>query len=251
MVIGPESDKTPRATAARVFATTHWSVVLLAAGNGSADAERALARLCETYWYPLYVYIRRRGHACEDAQDLTQGFFARLLDKNSLDHADPERGRFRSFLLSSVENFLNNEWDRSMAQKRGGGCKTISWDEQDAEGRYLNEPVENMTPQRIFEKRWAGTLLELVLKKMRTEFLVSGRPELFEALKTHLWSDEVAISYAELAVRLNMTIVAIKVTVHRLRHRYRELLREEISHTVASAEEVNDEIRHLISIMSE
>jgi DNA-directed RNA polymerase specialized sigma24 family protein len=225
-------------------------MVLLAAGNDSPDGARALAKLCETYWYPLYAYVRRRDYGHAEAQDLTQGFFAYLFEKNSLFHADPARGRFRTFLLSSIENFLSNEWDRSMAQKRGGGQQRISWDEQDAQGRYLNEPVESMTPERIFEKRWATSLLEQVLKKMRAEFLVSGRAELFEALKLHLWSDEPAASYGHLATQLNMTIVAIKVTVHRLRQRYGDLLREEISHTVASPGEVNDEIRHLITIMS-
>jgi RNA polymerase sigma factor (sigma-70 family) len=225
-------------------------MVLLAAENDSPDGERALGKLCGTYWYPLYAYIRRRGHGHDEAQDLTQSFFAHLLEKNSLFHADPARGRFRTFLLSSIENFLSNAWDRSMAQKRGGGWKPVSLEEQDAQGRYRNEPMETMTPERIFEKRWATTLLEQVLKKMRDEFLVTGRAELFEALKPHLWSEEPAASYSRLAAQLNMTTVAIKVTVHRLRNRYRDLLRQEISHTVASPEEVNDEIRHLISTMS-
>jgi DNA-directed RNA polymerase specialized sigma24 family protein len=225
-------------------------MVLLAGANDAGGGERALAKLCEIYWYPLYTYVRRRGYGHEESQDLTQGFFAQFLKKNSLLQANPARGRFRTFLLSSIENFLTNEWDRSMAQKRGRGQKPISWDEQDAEGRYLNEPVESMTPERIFEKRWAATLLELVLKRMRAEFLLSGRAELFEALKAHLWSEEPAMSYTHLAAQLNMTTVAIKVTVHRLRNRYRDLLRQEISHTVASPEEVNDEIRHLIQTMS-
>jgi RNA polymerase sigma factor (sigma-70 family) len=238
-------------TAPQIFATTHWSVVLLAAENGSTEGHNALAKLCETYWYPLYAYMRRRGHSCEDAQDLAQNFFARLLEKNSLRHANPDRGRFRTFLLSSASNFLNNEWDRAKAQKRGGGQKTISWDERDSEGRYLNEPIEKMTPERIFEKRWTTTLLELVLKKTKDEFLTNGRVELFEALKVHIWGDEPAASYVQLAVQLNMTVVAIKVTVHRLRKRFRELLRQEIARTVSDQEQVEDEIRHLISVMSE
>jgi RNA polymerase sigma factor (sigma-70 family) len=217
----------------------------------SPKASEALTQLCRTYWYPIYAYVRRRGHSPEDAQDLTQAYFSRLLEKNSLARADPNRGRFRTFLLSSMDNFLNNEWDRSNAQKRGGGLKAVSWEEADAEGRYRNEPVEAMTPERIFEKRWAATLLESVLQRMRNEFTANGRVELFEALKAHLWGEEVAPSYAELATRLNMTTVAIKVTVHRLRHRYRELLREEIGHTLATPAEVDDEIRHLISVMSE
>src|SRR6266496_3965049 len=232
------------------FATTHWSVVLSAVDQSSPGSEAALARLCQSYWYPLYAYVRRRGYSPEDAQDLTQSYFASLLEKKYLDRADRQRGRFRTFLLSSLENFLNNEWDRASARKRGGGQRTISWDEQDAEGRYLKEPVDAVTPERIFEKRWAATLLELVLKKMRQEFIVSGKAELFEAIKPHLWSEGPATSYSQLAVRLNMTVVAVKVTVHRLRHRYRDLLRAEIAHTVATPGEVDDEIRHLIKVMS-
>ena len=233
------------------FTTTHWSVVIAAGGIESVSAETALATLCQTYWYPLYAYVRRRGYSLEDAQDLTQSYFASLLEKKYLDRADRERGRFRTFLLSSLENFLNNEWDRASAQKRGGGQRNISWDDQDAEGRYLNEPVDELTPERIFEKRWAATLLELVLKQMREEFIVSGKEELFEAIKPHLWSEGPAASYSQLAVQLNMTVVAVKVTVHRLRHRYRDLLRTEIAHTVATPGEVDDEIRHLIKVMGE
>jgi len=233
------------------FTTTHWSVVIAAGGIESVSSETALATLCQTYWYPLYAYVRRRGYSPEDAKDLTQSYFAGLLEKKYLDRADRERGRFRTFLLSSLENFLNNEWDRASAQKRGGGQRNISWDEQDAEGRYRNEPVDEMTPERVFEKRWAATLLELVLKKMREEFIVSGKAELFEAIKPHLWSEGPATSYSQLAVQLDMTVVAVKVTVHRLRHRYRDLLRAEIAHTVATPGEVDDEIRHLIKVMSD
>jgi DNA-directed RNA polymerase specialized sigma24 family protein len=184
----------------RVFNTTHWSVVLSAAQGGSNDsAHDALGQLCQTYWYPLYAYVRRRGYSPEDSEDLTQGFFATILEKNYLERADRERGRFRTFLLCSIENYLNNERDRAMARKRGGGQQLVSWDEQDAEGRYLNEAVDNVTPQRIFEKRWASTLLGLVLQKLREEFIVSGRAELFESLKAHLWGEEPATRYAELA----------------------------------------------------
>jgi RNA polymerase sigma factor (sigma-70 family) len=233
------------------FTTTHWSVVLSAVDQSLPGSEAALARLCQSYWYPLYAYVRRRGYSPEDAQDLTQSYFAGLVEKKYLDRADRQRGRFRTFLLSSLENFLNNEWDRASAQKRGGGQRNISWDELDAEGRYLNEPVDELTPERIFEKRWATTLLESVLKRMREEFSVSGKEELFEALKPHLWSEGPATKYSQLAVQLNMTAVAVKVTVHRLRNRYRDLLRAEIAHTVASADEVDDEIRHLIKVMSD
>jgi RNA polymerase sigma factor (sigma-70 family) len=249
MLSAESSDDQPSSRQHR-FATTHWSVVLAAGDRDSESAESALAALSQAYWYPLYAYVRRRSYSPEDAQDLTQSFFAALLQKNYLDRANHERGRFRTFLLSSLENFLANEWDRSTALKRGGGQRTVSWDEQDAEGRYLNEPADEMTPERIFEKRWAVTLLELVMKRMREEFLVGGKAELFEAIKPHLWSEGPATSYAQLAVQLNMTVVAVKGTVHRLRHRYRDLLRAEIAHTVASPGEVDDEIRHLIKVMS-
>ena len=232
------------------FTTTHWSVVLSAVDRASPDSEAALARLCQTYWYPLYAYVRRRGNSPEDAQDLTQSFFASLLEKKYLERADRERGRFRTFLLSSLENFLHNERDRASAQKRGGGHTLVSWDEQDAEGRYLNEPVDNTTPERIFEKRWAATLLEEVLKRLRQEFVANGKTEFFDQLKPHVWSETGATPYSELATRLNMTTVAIKVTVHRLRQRYRDLLRAEIAQTVASPEDIDDEIRHLIEVMS-
>jgi RNA polymerase sigma-70 factor (ECF subfamily) len=232
------------------FATTHWSVVAAVRQQEPPLAAEALEKLCQTYWYPLYAYVRRRGYSPEDAQDLTQSFFANLLAKDALGRADRNRGRFRTFLLAALENFLANAWDRSLAQKRGGGRTIVSWDEVDAEGRYLIEPVDEVTPERIFEKRWAATLLELVLQRMREEFLVSGKAELFDALKPHLWSEGPVTNYAQLAAQLNVTIVTIKVTVHRLRHRCRDLLRAEIAHTVASPGEVDDEIRHLIQVMS-
>ena len=250
-VPAPDSNAGPTQGPGGFFPTTHWSVVLFATQDSTSEPAAALARLCQSYWYPLYAYVRRRGYSHEDAEDLTQGFFAAILAKDYLGRADPNRGRFRTFLLSSIENFISNEWDRASAKKRGGGQEIISWEEQDAEGRYRNEPVENLTPERIFEKRWASTLLGMVLQKLREEFTIGGRVELFEALKPHLWSEEPALSYAELAARLNMTVVAVKVTVHRLRHRYRDLLREEIAHTVADSTEVDDEIRHLIRIMSD
>jgi len=249
----PLSDSESQASSEefRVFNTTHWSVVLRATNSNAKDSAAALQQLCSTYWYPLYAYVRRRGYSHEDAEDLTQGFFSVILAKNYLERADQNRGRFRTFLLRSIENFVCNEWDRASAKKRGGGQEIISWEEQDAEGRYLNEPVESLTPERIFEKLWASTLLGMVLRKLREEFTIGGHVELFEALKPHLWSDEPGLRYADLAARLGMTVVAVKVTVHRLRHRYRNLLREEIAHTVANSDEIDDEIRHLISVMSD
>ena len=233
-----------------VFKTTHWSVVLNAS-NGTNDSAEALHQLCTAYWYPLYVYVRRRGYSREDAEDLTQGFFAVILRKNYIERADPGRGRFRTFLLASIDNFICNEWDRASAKKRGGGQKIISWEEQEAEGRYLKEPVDKLTPQRIFEKRWASTLLEAVLQKLRGELSDAGRNELFEAVQPYLWKEDGVVSYANLAERLKMSAGTLKVTVHRMRQRYRDLLRGEIAQTVADPAEVDDEIRYLLRIMSE
>lgn len=235
----------------RGFTTTHWSVVLAAGADLSPDASEALEKLCRTYWYPLYAYVRRRGYAPEDAQDLTQGFFASFLEKNSIARADRGRGRFRTFLLAALENFLRGEWDRARAQKRGGGRQLISWDGAEAEGRYLQESAASLSPDKVFEKRWAATLLEQVLHQLRRDFARGGKVEFFEQLKPHLWGEDDAVPYARLAQTLNMSANALKVAVHRLRHRYRELLRQEIAHTVAEASEIDDEIRHLMAALSQ
>ena len=242
------ADSPSTATGARQFATTHWSVILSAVGEPSPESEAALGRLCQTYWYPLYAYVRRRAFTPETAQDLVQGFFAAFLEKKYLDRADRERGRFRTFLLTSLDNFLRNELDRAAAQKRGGGQTMVSWDQQTAEERYQNEPVDNVTPEMLFERRWAATLLENTLQKLRQEFTLSSRAELFDQLEPHLWGDAVSVPYAQLATQLNLTVVAIKSTVHRLWHRCRELLRAEIANTVASVAEVDEEIRYLIQV---
>jgi RNA polymerase sigma factor (sigma-70 family) len=235
----------------QVFATTHWSVVLAAIGQPSAQSEAALARLCQTYWYPLYAYVRRRGHSPEDARDLTQGFFATLLEKNYLACANRERGRFRTFLLTAINNFLHNQHERAGALKRGGGREFVSWEQPAAEERYLLEPAITLTPERIYEKRWAATLLEQVLARLRQEFALAGRVDLFDQLKSHLWLEDGKTPYTQLATRFNMTVVAIKVTVYRLRERYGDLLREQIGQTVADPAEVDDEIRHLLRVLSD
>jgi len=245
------SEPSPDRLGARVFATTHWSIVLAA---GQADSERqseALEKLCQAYWYPLYAYVRRRGYAPEDAKDLTQGFFATFLEKGYLNRADQGRGRFRTFLLTSIENFLHGAHDRACAQKRGGGKPVFSLDEIIAEGRYQREPEAELTAAKVFEKRWAATLLEEVLRKLRAEYAERGRLELFDQLKPHLWREEDAVPYARLSSELHMTVNALKSTVHRLRRHYRELLREEIAHTVADANEVDDEIRYLMRVLGE
>lgn len=232
------------------FATTHWSVVLAAGASESPQSVAALERLCRTYWYPLYACVRRRGYQPQDAQDLTQGFFAALLAGHYLARADRDRGRFRTFLLTAFDNYLHNEHDRATALKRGGGREIVSWEEHIAEGRYAQEPTGGLSPEQIYEKRWAATLLERVLARLREESIHAARLELFDQLKPHLWGEDEATPYAQLATRFHLSLSAIKVTVHRLRRRYREVLREEIAQTVADTAEVDGEIQYLIRVMS-
>ena len=233
-----------------VFATTHWSVVLAAADEPSPQVEAALARLCQTYWLPVYAFVRKRGHSPEQAQDFTQAFFANFLEKQHVMKANQERGRFRSFLMTSVENFLRNENDRAQAQKRGGGRKLISLDEQDAEARYLCEPTTETDPAKAFEQRWAATLLNTVISRLQAEFGAAERGDLFESLQAHLWGDVESTPYPELAERFGLSLANVKTTAHRMRQRYRDLLREEIAHTVALPSQIDDEIRHLMQVVS-
>src|SRR5262249_2996903 len=227
------------------FATTHWSVVLAAAHQPSPEAERALAALSSIYWYPLYAFARRRLGTIEDAQDLTQEFFARLLEKNSLRFADRQRGRFRSFLLASFKNFLAQERDRANAQKRGGGKSIVTLDFVSADRRYDLEPADRATPEAIYERHWALELLGQVFARLREEHKGKGKGELFQALKPILTGGEVALSYAQLGASLGMAEGAVKVAAHRLRKRYGELLRETIAETVSGPDEIDDELRQL------
>ena len=232
------------------FVTTHWSVVLSAGRSDTTRAQAALARLCQAYWYPLYAYVRRRGYAAHDAQDLTQEFFARLLEQNWLAQADWERGRFRTFLLAALSHFLANEWDKARALKRGGAVQIVPLQLDSAETRYGQEPADPLTPEQCFERRWALALLEEVLNRLREEHAAASTREMFDALKPCLVGDRQAQPYAELAATLGMTEGAVKVAVHRLRQRYRQLLREEIANTVAMPEEVNEEMHHLFSVLA-
>ena len=236
------------APGAHVFGTTRWSIVL-AAGGATPSAEEALAALCRAYWYPLYAFVRRRGYGAEDAQDLTQGFFARLLQKNGLAAVDRKKGRFRSFLLASMQHFLANEWDRGRAQKRGGGIALISIDDAEAERRYQNEPAEQITAEQLFDRRWALTLVDQVLARLGEEMAGAGKAAQFEALKFCLTGERGA-AYGEIARRLGTTEGALKVAIHRLRNRYRTLLRAEIAETVGSDADVDDELRHLFSALA-
>jgi RNA polymerase sigma-70 factor (ECF subfamily) len=229
------------------FATTHWSLVLAAGDPASPQAHEALATLCQTYWYPLYAYIRRQGHDADQAQDLTQEFFARLLEKDFLAQIDRERGRFRAFLLAACKHFLANERDRARAQKRGGGRQHLSLDLRVAEDRYRLEPAHTATPDRLFERRWALTLLAQVLAQLRAEFADADRGPRFDRLKAFLTGEKAESSYQQTAKELGMTVGAVKVAVHRLRGRYRELLREEIARTTNARDDVDEEIRHLFT----
>jgi RNA polymerase sigma factor (sigma-70 family) len=244
----PSSSKAAGQQAA--FVTTHWSVVLAATRSDTTRAQTALARLCQTYWYPLYAYVRRRGYQPEDAQDLTQEFFARLLEKQWLAEADRERGRFRTFLLSALSHFLANEWDKARAQKRGGAVRAVPLQLSSAETRYGQEPADPITPEQIFDRRWALALLDEVLSRLREEHIAADTSRLFEALKPCLVGDRQAQPYSALAAKLGMTEGAVKVAVHRLRQRYRQLLREEIANTVARPEEVDVEMRHLFAVLA-
>jgi RNA polymerase sigma-70 factor (ECF subfamily) len=233
-----------------LFPSTQWSVVLHAVEAPESGGQAALENLCRAYWYPLYAYVRRLGHGPEDAEDLTQAFFARLLEKDYLRHADPERGLFRTFLLTSLKRFLINEWEKGRTERRGGGRTVISWDQDETEIRFRAEPADESTPEKIFEKRWAVTLLERVLDRLEQEFAAEGKAEQFKRLKLLLWGDKGSPPHAEIAAQLHLSEGALNVAVHRLRERYRRLLRAEVACTVAGPGEVDEELRHLISVIS-
>lgn len=234
---------------AAAFCTTRWSVVL-AAGGGAAtvDADKALAELCRIYWYPLYSFARRAGSSPHDAEDLTQAFFARMLESGALVRARRERGRFRSFLLAAMKNFMTDEWHKAGAQKRGGR-RIVSLDAMSAESRFAAEPREARTPEREFDRQWALRLLDEVLRRLEAEYAAEGQQAQFEALRFALTGDAAGLPYAELAARLGSTEGALRVAAHRMRKRYRRLLREEIGGTLASEGDVEDELRHLLAAL--
>src|SRR6266478_8816352 len=227
-----ETETSPASAAA--FTGTHWSVVLSAGQPGSTQAEAALEKLCRTYWYPLYAYVRRQGHTSHDAQDLTQQFFARLLARNYLGAVAREKGKFRSFLLAAINHFMADERDRARAAKRGGGKVVISLDEQDAETRFQADLASPLTPDKVFEKRWAMTLLEQAFAKLREESLAAGNAERFDRLKTFLQDGTDAGDYTAMGSELGMAANTVAKAVHRLRQRYKELVRAEVANTVAS-----------------
>jgi RNA polymerase sigma-70 factor (ECF subfamily) len=233
-----------------MFVTTHWSTVLRAGHGDTTHARDALEKLCRTYWYPIYAWIRRRGQSPEDAQDLTQSFFLRLLEQQSLANADPELGRFRSFLLGALNHFLIDEWKKARTQRRGSGRQILSLDWAAAEQRFDMEPVDHVTPDKAFDKNWATALLNEVLNQLEDEYQGDGKLEMFRALQQTLTGVRESQPYASLAERLGMAEGAVRVAVHRLRKRYRALLEAEIANTVSSPAEVKEEMAYLLQTIA-
>ncbi len=248
-MMGREIRDAPSGVDQSLFATTHWSDMLAAANEDSAQAA-ALEQLCRTYWHPLYSYIRRRGYGHEDAEDLTQSFFARLLRKDLLRHAGPEKGRFGSYLLTCLNHFLADEWEKTRTVKRGGAVRALTLGPEQAGGRYRLETPTEASAETLHERRWALDLLSQVLNQLRAEAVASGRATLFDQLQGCLVGERPEQTYAELGERLGLSETVVKVTVHRLRQRYRELLRQEIAQTVAQPEEIEAELRYMFEVVS-
>jgi len=232
------------------FQKTSWSLILAASSRSTSHSRQALATLCQTYWNPVYAFIRRNGHDPDRAEDLTQDFFARLIEKKFWEAADQKRGRFRSFLMVSVKHFLTNEWDRTRAIKRGGGQPTVSIDKLEAERWYLPASRHAETPERLFERRWALSLLERVMQSLKSEYEASGKSMLFETLVVFLNRDGDPIRYEELAASSGMSVGALRTSVYRLRQKYHDLLRAEIAETVETPDLVDEEIRFLLATLS-
>lgn len=248
----PEGDASEPSALSKspIFATTHWTVVLAAGDPDHPGAAAALDRLCRTYWYPVYAYVRRKGRSPAEAEDLTQEFFSRLLGRGFPGGVRREGGKFRSYVLRALDHFLVNEWRRDQARKRGGGTTTFSLDGVDAESRYKLEPSDGVTPESLYDRRWAAAVLDSVRNQLREEYQRQGKSRLFAALEPCLTGGDEMLPYEELMEQLNLKASALKMAVHRLRKRYGEFLREEIAQTVATPDEVDEEIRHLISVTS-
>ena len=232
------------------FATTHWSLVGAANLDEASEtsAREAMEQLCQTYWYPLYAFVRSDGYSAADAQDLTQAFFARIIETGGFASADRERGRFRSYLLGAMKHFLANEWHRSQAQKRGGQVQFVEWDANDLESRYAGASKQSDNPEHLFDREWALETITRALQTLRNEMEKAGKKEQFDALKGSLTGEE-DLSREEIAEKLNMTEGAVKVAIHRLRQRYRKLLRAAIAETVSNEEDLNDEMRYLVAVL--
>ena len=232
-----------------VFPATHWSVVLAASGSDSPRATEALEKLCRSYWYPFYAFVRRHGYGPEDAQELTQEFFLQLLRKNYPARADRAKGKFRTFVLHTLGQFLLDQRERTSTIKRGGREKFISLDEEAPEDRYRLEIPDELTPEKLFERRWAQTILDRTLVRLRAEFVAEGKEAAYAVLQTFEPGEQCPLSYADAAVRLGVSESAVKSMIHRLRQRHRELVREEIAHTVATVSEIDEELRHLVAVL--
>ena len=231
------------------FNTTPWSMILCAGQDFTSEGQAALESLCRTYWYPLYAHVRRLGWGPEDAQDLTQDFFARLLDKQYLKLADPRRGRFRTFLLTSRSRFAATEWEKRRASKRGAAHTVPLILMDGVEERYQHEPADGLSPDKIYDRRWAATLLENVVGRLRAEYAAAQKEAVFESLKDCVWGGAPADDDASLCARLGVSQGALRVAAHRMRERYRTLLREAVAQTVAAPEDIEDELRHLIAVL--
>jgi RNA polymerase sigma factor (sigma-70 family) len=243
-------EQSGKAQPVALFTTTHWSVVLEAGDSESPEADYAISQLCRVYWYPLYAYVRRQGYEVHQAQDLTQEFFAHLLANRCFRGLDRKRGRFRSWLLASLENFLAKEWRDAHRLKRGGHATFLSLDAMEPEQRYQLEPVDNVSADRVYERRWALTVVEQALARLRAEFEAAGRLEMFRQLQPMLTDPGAKEIYSKIAAALDMTPGAVKVAVFRLRQRYGELVRHEIAQTVADPADVDAELRHLANVLA-
>lgn len=247
----PESSDSTTAPQGEIFATTRWTVVLAAGKNQPAQGAQALEELCQTYWYPLYAYVRRRGYSKEDAEDLTQAFFERFLEKNYIDQVNSQKGKFRAFLLAALKHFLANDWDRNHRQKRGGNQIILPLELGEADSRFQHDPPDHLSPDKLYDREWAITLLETVIQKLRDENSSGEKGRLFEHLKPFLMVGSQAVPYPQVASGLSMTEGAVRVAVHRLRGRYRELLRAEIAQTLSAPHEIDEEMRALLGAFSD
>lgn len=233
------------------FTTTRWSLVLALRDQTSEEAEKALVELCSRYWFPLYAFVRKSGYGREDAEDLTQDFFAQFLEKGYFARADPKRGRFHDFLRTSIRNFMLKQWRRERTRKRGGGAARVPWDQANAEGRFASDLAEEGTPEILSDQQWAKSLADRALAALDRDFARRNKMEVLQQIKQHLWGEARGVSYAELADRAQLSVIAFKSIVHRVRQKYRDLLRAEVAETVADPTEVDDELRHLVMVLSE
>jgi len=233
------------------FRTTHWSVVLSAGEGSTPEAAGALEKLCQLYWYPLYAFVRKHGYDAHEAQDLTQEFFCRFLESKALKSVHPDKGKFRSFLLAALKNFLANEWDRAHRLKRGGGRQFLSWDDLAAEDRFALEPADELPVEKRFDRNWAQSLVDAALARLHAECVAEGTEHRFNVLKLFLSGEPIGLSYATAAQQLALSEAAVKSAIHRLRQRYATLFRTEVAQTVSDPAEVESEIRHLFAVLSE